>query len=1220
MSAHPRNAGPPLVVGVILVEDVAGRGAGALAPLLARVAHAAAADVVIVLVDPRQPPGRKDVLAEALLRVGCTPSAGFEAAASAGAVALVEHAGARLAVAADAALAAPERRTVVDLLDGYALATAERSGAALRADGLWVLPAAALTAVAGGGDERPWARRLAAAQVPVAELAVVRRLRDRGVDPGVLAAPALARLAAPDAGAGVGAGRVRPAFAFDRVELPGRLEHGRRATIRVSGWMVGPDNEKGVSLWVGDRRILSGETTVLRPDVLAAFPGLEREDCGFELAGEVGPLAPGSYPVQWRGEPRGCRKRLGRLRVEPVQRLEVTRVFLPRLVPRGAPAPIAVAGRVVSSAASASVEARAGGRALEVSVVATPSDDPRLPGRFEFTARGRVEPGRLGRTTRGRLEVRSHDPLGERAWDSPVRFRGADVAVASALEEPWVGAFDPGPRTAPVALRGIVWDARPGDRVELEVDGRAAAAAPVAGGDPAAEEAGAFDLEAAVAGLEPGERRLELVLARAGGARETIRRWTQRVVAVPVTVRDVRVAVTPALAPEGDSRLVLEGSLEPGAAVDSLALAIDGRVRARLGAEWLHAAAAAEGAAAGFHRFRIDLRAALEPGTRSLTLSARRGSSEAEIWRGGIEAPERPEMETARLLSDELDRRVRDSPTPAWSRLELTGEVAGGRTGDAVELELAPGPAASAPVDAGGKFAVVARGLGDGDHRGRLLVRRDGAVAASSPEFLVRSRRIEAPSDTVAGLERLLSDLVPGRARFEGFGAAQALGELFAWRPGAIGDLRRAIEVLDRRRREAARSPGEVVTDPPERGGGGERMRILFGAWEPPCSLHGGGVAITNLLRGLDGRHDVTLVHTCAPGEEGLSEEVRPLVRELLAVRREWHAQAPPLAFDVPRHIARSYSPRYGETLEAELASGGYELFNGEYPNTLQHLDAADRPSLGVSYEVESFARAATAPAAFPGPEDAAAWLWVALRELHFETVFAPARVGELATVTAPEAEFLARWIPGRRIFVNPVPVDTRRFESVAAGRAPSEPPLFLFVGNFVHPPNRDAARLLAERIAPEVRRTLSDATFALAGPAPPEELRELDGRDGVRVTGFVPDLTELLTRATAFVAPIFSGAGMRVKILEAMAAGLPVVSTPLGLSGIGGRQGESWIEAGSVAEIAAAAVELAGDRERVGRIGSAGRRWVEAAFGIAAQAARRERIWRAVLAASAQR
>ncbi|HSM13231.1 MAG TPA: glycosyltransferase family 4 protein, partial [Thermoanaerobaculia bacterium] len=311
-------------------------------------------------------------------------------------------------------------------------------------------------------------------------------------------------------------------------------------------------------------------------------------------------------------------------------------------------------------------------------------------------------------------------------------------------------------------------------------------------------------------------------------------------------------------------------------------------------------------------------------------------------------------------------------------------------------------------------------------------------------------------------------------------------------------------------------------------------------------------------------------------------------------------------------------SPAYREAIEGELATGAYDLFNGDFLRTALHTDVAERASIGVSHEVESFAAAATAPDSFASPEAAAEWLAPFLRSLHLEAVVAPARFREYVTVTAPEAAFLARVLPGRRIFVSPIPIDVDALGVAAGLRQPAPVPVFLFFGNFIHPPNRQAARVLAEEVAPRVHEQLPASRFVIAGSDPPAELLAREGRHGLHVAGFVPDLTELTATSTAVLAPIFQGAGMRVKLLEAMAAGCPVVSTSLGLSGIGGESGRTWLAAESVDEFVDAALRLAADPALGERIGQGGRSFVAERYGVAAQGQRRERIWYAALAGRA--
>jgi glycosyltransferase involved in cell wall biosynthesis/GT2 family glycosyltransferase len=156
---------------------------------------------------------------------------------------------------------------------------------------------------------------------------------------------------------------------------------------------------------------------------------------------------------------------------------------------------------------------------------------------------------------------------------------------------------------------------------------------------------------------------------------------------------------------------------------------------------------------------------------------------------------------------------------------------------------------------------------------------------------------------------------------------------------------------------------------------------------------------------------------------------------------------------------------------------------------------------------------------------------------------------------------------------------------------AGQEPPEVLFTGNFHHPPNVDAAVRLAASIFPRVRERRPDAVLTLAGEAPPAELRAVAG-PGVEVTGFVPSLLPYLDRAAMVAAPLSRGGGMRVKVLEALAAGKAVVASPLAAEGIGVRDGEQVVLAETDEEFAAAILGLLADRNRRVILGTRARAW----------------------------
>jgi glycosyltransferase involved in cell wall biosynthesis len=173
-----------------------------------------------------------------------------------------------------------------------------------------------------------------------------------------------------------------------------------------------------------------------------------------------------------------------------------------------------------------------------------------------------------------------------------------------------------------------------------------------------------------------------------------------------------------------------------------------------------------------------------------------------------------------------------------------------------------------------------------------------------------------------------------------------------------------------------------------------------------------------------------------------------------------------------------------------------------------------------------------------------------------------------------------------------------------------------LFVGSYRHRPNVDAALRLARDIVPRVRRVHLDATLTLVGPEPPPELLAA-ARDGVSVTGMVPDVTPYVDAAALVAVPLRLGGGMRVKVLEALAAGKAVVCSPLAAAGLDVRHGTELLLAETDEQFAEAIAQLLGDPELRRGLGSRARAWASAAPGAAERAAAYEALYRSLTTTS---
>ena len=145
------------------------------------------------------------------------------------------------------------------------------------------------------------------------------------------------------------------------------------------------------------------------------------------------------------------------------------------------------------------------------------------------------------------------------------------------------------------------------------------------------------------------------------------------------------------------------------------------------------------------------------------------------------------------------------------------------------------------------------------------------------------------------------------------------------------------------------------------------------------------------------------------------------------------------------------------------------------------------------------------------------------------------------------------------------------------------EPDTILFVGNFRHPPNVEALMFCLDQVLPRIRRARPSARFIVAGAEAPPALQAVIGQHGAEHYGPFDEIREVLSRFAVFVAPILSGSGVRVKILEAFACGIPVVSTKLGAEGLCA-DGDGIAElADRPAEFAAAVLRVLG-RESAAR------------------------------------
>ena len=183
-----------------------------------------------------------------------------------------------------------------------------------------------------------------------------------------------------------------------------------------------------------------------------------------------------------------------------------------------------------------------------------------------------------------------------------------------------------------------------------------------------------------------------------------------------------------------------------------------------------------------------------------------------------------------------------------------------------------------------------------------------------------------------------------------------------------------------------------------------------------------------------------------------------------------------------------------------------------------------------------------------------------------------------------------------KRVVVVPNGVDCDAYDRLGDA-ARTGPPTILYVGSLAWPPNASAARFLADDVLPAVRRHVPDVCLTIVGKDPARELLALAQRDShVHIAGHVPDVARYFREAHVLAVPLEAGGGTRLKILEAFAAGLPVVGTPVGCEGIVANDGTHFIVA-ERSEFAAAITRLLLDPDHGRRLAERARHLARARY-----------------------
>ncbi|MGD9904510.1 MAG: glycosyltransferase [Vicinamibacterales bacterium] len=341
-------------------------------------------------------------------------------------------------------------------------------------------------------------------------------------------------------------------------------------------------------------------------------------------------------------------------------------------------------------------------------------------------------------------------------------------------------------------------------------------------------------------------------------------------------------------------------------------------------------------------------------------------------------------------------------------------------------------------------------------------------------------------------------------------------------------------------------------------------MRVLFITETVPFPLDSGGrIKTFNTLRMLAGRHDVRLhafirdeaqrAHRAALEGLGVPTTLHLVPRS--TAREAWYAVRS-LA-GAPYTVGRHFDAAVFGALRDEVATWRPDLVYCDHLSMAEYATRLDAPIAYDAHNVEfAILQRFAATRSDPVTRTAAAVEWRRVRRYEAEVC---RRSRLVFVVSDVDRRVLAELSGGRGPFVEvPIAVD-------AVGATPiatlTTAPRLLFLGGLHWPPNADALASFVRDGWPRVRAARPDATLTSVGRDDSPLVDECRRAPGVRLAGWVPDIDPFVQESRALVVPMRAGSGMRVKILDAMARGLPVVTTSVGCEGIQAVSGEHlWV------------------------------------------------------------
>lgn len=364
-----------------------------------------------------------------------------------------------------------------------------------------------------------------------------------------------------------------------------------------------------------------------------------------------------------------------------------------------------------------------------------------------------------------------------------------------------------------------------------------------------------------------------------------------------------------------------------------------------------------------------------------------------------------------------------------------------------------------------------------------------------------------------------------------------------------------------------------------------------------PYPLFSGGQTRSfNLIKNLAQKHDITLFSLIKDEKEReYVGELKKYCKKVSVFRRSKTPWTPRNIIltglgSYPFLVIRNLVTEEREAIKNELIKAQFDLIHAETFYVMPHLPKTETPVLLVEQTIEYLVYKhyvnERAPAILRP------LMWVDVVKLRFWETYYWKQARKVVVMSDSDKAAMDKLAHGLDIDIVPNGIDVNYFSGKR--RIVGKTPRVLYVGNFSWLQNIEAVEILIGKVWPRIKEEITGAKLWIVGMNMTDEIRALADKKDIEISEGIPDIRDAYRKANVLVTPIEGPGGTRLKILEAMASGLPVVTTSVGAEGLGVKNKKEAIIEDNYVRLADGAIEVLKDKALAKRLGSAGRTFVQ--------------------------